>query len=144
MQSLMAAAMNPERVGRILMGDPNWNDGQYYGKSFPRMGMQHARWGGTGRGVLPGRLTHFPCREVGTITYRSGPEWAMRFGHHHAEPGVPPDFCPDFEVERYLDHQVREGGECESASLESGCPCHFRETRSALAMTPTPSCTSPR
>lgn len=25
------------------MGDPNWNNGRYYGKSFPRMGMQHAR-----------------------------------------------------------------------------------------------------
>lgn len=109
MQSLMAAAIYPERVGRvvsisacvrthpssiamryvqrrILMADPNWNNGRYYGKTFPRMGMQHAR-------------------EVGTITYRSGPEWAMRFGHKRAHPDSPPDFCPDFEIERYLEYQ---------------------------------------
>lgn len=28
---------------RILMSDPNWNNGNYYGKKFPVMGMQHAR-----------------------------------------------------------------------------------------------------
>ena len=29
---------------RILMSDPNWNNGRYYGKTFPRVGMQHARY----------------------------------------------------------------------------------------------------
>lgn len=29
---------------RILMSDPNWNNGHYYGKKFPAMGMQHARY----------------------------------------------------------------------------------------------------
>lgn len=29
---------------QILMGDPDWNEGQYYDVSFPRMGMQHARY----------------------------------------------------------------------------------------------------
>ena len=29
---------------RILMSDPNWNKGRYYGKQFPRIGMQHARY----------------------------------------------------------------------------------------------------
>jgi len=28
---------------RILMADPNWNNGRYYGNTYPRMGMQHAR-----------------------------------------------------------------------------------------------------
>lgn len=28
---------------RILMADPNWNNGWYYNNTFPRMGMQHAR-----------------------------------------------------------------------------------------------------
>lgn len=46
-------------------------------------------------------------REVGTITYRSGPEWAVRFGNKRREPENPPDFCPDFEIEKYLDRQVR-------------------------------------
>ena len=28
---------------RIIMSDPNWNKGCYYGKQFPGNGMQHAR-----------------------------------------------------------------------------------------------------
>ncbi|CAI8017693.1 Serine O-succinyltransferase [Geodia barretti] len=66
MQSIMAAALCPDRVNRvisisaclrthpssiamryvqrqILMGDPDWNEGNYYDISFPRMGMTHAR-----------------------------------------------------------------------------------------------------
>lgn len=93
---------------QILMGDPNWNEGQYYDISFPRMGMQHARY----REI---RLDHcilwvslvFPCwREVGTIAYRSGPEWAQRFGHRRRDKSSPPNFCQDFEIEYYLDKQV--------------------------------------
>ena len=45
-------------------------------------------------------------REVATIGYRSGPEWAGRFGHKRANPDAPPDFCPDFQIETYLDRQV--------------------------------------
>ena len=30
---------------QILMGDPDWKDGLYYDVSFPRMGMQRARYG---------------------------------------------------------------------------------------------------
>ena len=39
---------------RILMSDPNWNNGRYYGNTFPRVGMQHARYIGMtfGRGFL--------------------------------------------------------------------------------------------
>ena len=29
---------------RILMSDPNWLDGYYYGKAFPKVGMQNARY----------------------------------------------------------------------------------------------------
>ena len=28
---------------RILMSDPNWNNGRYYDRDFPYIGMQHAR-----------------------------------------------------------------------------------------------------
>eukprot|EP00455_Lapot_gusevi_P016061 TRINITY_DN1821_c0_g1_i3.p1 TRINITY_DN1821_c0_g1~~TRINITY_DN1821_c0_g1_i3.p1 ORF type:complete len:453 (+),score=91.74 TRINITY_DN1821_c0_g1_i3:59-1360(+) len=108
-QSLAAAALNPHRVKRVvsisaagrahplsiayrftqrrvLMADPDWNGGNYYGKKFPMIGMKHAR-------------------EIGTITYRSGPEWEDRFGRHRVNPHVTPTFCPDFEIESYLDHQ---------------------------------------
>ena len=45
---------------RIIMADPHWAGGRYYGKKFPVMGMKHAR-------------------EIATISYRSGPEWEQRF-----------------------------------------------------------------
>jgi homoserine O-acetyltransferase len=109
MQSLAAAAMFPERVARcisisacgrtypfsialryaqrrVLMADPNWNGGNYYGKVFPKAGMKHAR-------------------EIGTISYRSGPEWDQRFGRKRANPETMPNLCPDFLIETYLDHQ---------------------------------------
>ena len=53
-----------------------------------------------------------PCREVGTISYRSGPEWLERFGHRRADPDIPPDFCPDFLIETYLEKQVRQVHMC--------------------------------
>lgn len=107
MQSLMLAAIAPERVSRVvsisacsrahpqsialryvqrqvLMADPAWARGAYLGVSFPRTGMKLAR-------------------EIGTITYRSGPEWEERFGRQRAADA--PTFGPDFEVESYLEHQ---------------------------------------
>lgn len=74
MQSLAAAAMYPERVGRlvsisaaarshpysialrfaqrqVLMADPNWNRGFYYGGIYPHVGMKLAR-------------------QIATVTYR--------------------------------------------------------------------------
>ena len=48
------------------------------------------------------------CREVGTIAYRSGPEWEVRFGHKRRSASEPPDFCQDFEIEHYLHKQARE------------------------------------
>ncbi|KAG7096720.1 hypothetical protein E1B28_004133 [Marasmius oreades] len=116
MQSLAAGWLFPDRVGKIvsisgtarsspsaiamrfaqrsvLMADPNWNNGFYYDGLPPHTGMKLAR-------------------QIATITYRSGPEWDLRFGRSfrplpEAEPNAPhpPALCPDFLIETYLDHQ---------------------------------------
>jgi len=67
------------------MADPNWNRGFYYGKVPPHLGMKLAR-------------------QIATVTYRSGPEWELRFGRERADPSQPPALCPDFLIETYLDH----------------------------------------
>ncbi|MDE0886162.1 MAG: homoserine O-acetyltransferase [Myxococcota bacterium] len=108
MQSLMLAALAPERVARVasisaaacshpqsiamrfvqrqaVMADPDWNEGRYYGKSFPHRGLRVAR-------------------EMGTLTYRSGPEWMERFGRQRPRDCVP-RLHEDFQVERYLAYQ---------------------------------------
>ncbi len=108
MQSLLLAALAPERVGRIasisaavrsypqsialrfvqrqaVMLDPDWRGGHYYGVSFPHRGQKVAR-------------------EMGTISYRSGPEWLSRFGRARVAEGTP-GLGEDFEVEAYLAHQ---------------------------------------
>ncbi|KAF8076615.1 Alpha/Beta hydrolase protein [Lyophyllum atratum] len=117
MQSLAAAWLHPDRVGKIvsisgtarsspssvamryaqrsvLMADPNWNKGFYYDALPPHTGMKLAR-------------------QIATITYRSGPEWDQRFGRQfrprpesedHSTPRIPA-LCPDFLIETYLDHQ---------------------------------------
>ena len=134
MCSLRASVMYPDRVGRMvsisscanshptsiairylqrkcIMTDPNWNNGNcqgfrvdflficryrvdtiltikghYYGNSYPRMGMKLAR-------------------ELGTMTYRSGPEWDERFARKRIEPDTHPALCPTFMIESYLDYQ---------------------------------------
>lgn len=110
MQSLAAGVLFPSRVGRIatisgcarshpysiamrhtqrqvLMMDPNWNRGFYYGAGRvpPHVGMKLAR-------------------QIATVTYRSGPEWEQRFARRRADPRQPPALCPDFLIETYLDH----------------------------------------
>lgn len=70
---------------QVLMTDPNWNKGHYYGQLPPHTGMKLAR-------------------EIATITYRSGPEWEQRFGVERADPTKKPALCPDFLIETYLDH----------------------------------------
>lgn len=70
---------------QVLMTDPNWNKGHYYGNLPPHTGMKLAR-------------------EIATITYRSGPEWEQRFGVERADPSKQPALCPDFLIETYLDH----------------------------------------
>ena len=42
------------------------------------------------------------CRALATITYRSAPEWEGRFTERR-QPDQDPNFCPDFEVEHYLE-----------------------------------------
>lgn len=70
---------------QVLMSDPNWNRGFYYERIPPHIGMKLAR-------------------EIATVTYRSGPEWELRFGRNRADESKPVAFCPDFLVETYLDH----------------------------------------
>ncbi|KDE02697.1 homoserine O-acetyltransferase [Microbotryum lychnidis-dioicae p1A1 Lamole] len=116
MQSLAAAHLEPERVGKVvsisgtarsspssiamrhaqrsvLMADPNWKRGFYYDDLPPHTGMKLAR-------------------QIATITYRSGPEWEQRFGRRRRDisspsssSASPPVLCPDFLIETYLDHQ---------------------------------------
>lgn len=75
----------PLTLPAVLMMDPNWNRGFYYGGIPPHGGMKLAR-------------------EIATVTYRSGPEWEQRFGRRRADPSRPPALCPDFLIETYLDH----------------------------------------
>lgn len=109
MQSIAAAKLFPERVKRlisisacarshpysialrhtqrqVLMADPNWNKGFYYKGIPPHVGMKLAR-------------------EIATISYRSGPEWELRFGRKRSNENQSPALCPDFLIETYLDHQ---------------------------------------
>ncbi|KAJ2706287.1 homoserine O-acetyltransferase [Coemansia sp. IMI 203386] len=109
MQALCAAALHSERVGRTisisacarshpysialrfaqrqaLMSDPNFNRGFYYDGVLPHVGMKLAR-------------------SIATVTYRSGPEWELRFGRRRRAPDQPPMLCADFLIETYLDHQ---------------------------------------
>jgi homoserine O-acetyltransferase len=109
MMSCVAAALFPERVDRcvsisacgrsypfsiairytqrqVLMADPGWMGGFYYDRTFPYFGMRRAR-------------------EIGTISYRSGPEWELRFGRKRIDSVAAPSLGPDFLIESYLDHQ---------------------------------------
>lgn len=71
---------------QVLMSDPNWKRGFYYDSVPPHVGMKLSR-------------------EIATVSYRSGPEWEIRFGRERASPDESPALCPDFLVETYLDHQ---------------------------------------
>ena len=44
-------------------------------------------------------------REIGTITYRSGPEWDERFGRQRIKASDEPSLCPYFMIENYLEYQ---------------------------------------
>ena len=63
-----------------------FSPGHYYGKGYPRNGMKMAR-------------------ELGTMTYRSGPEWDERFGRKRIDANEDPALCPTFLIENYLDYQ---------------------------------------
>jgi homoserine O-acetyltransferase len=81
--SAMQIAFN--EVGRqAIMADPDFNHGNYYGKSVPARGLAVARM-------------------VGHITYMSDESMRQKFGRRlrdRDKPGF--DFSVDFEVESYL------------------------------------------
>ena len=99
----------------VLMADPNWNKGYYYGGLPPHTGMKLARRESFLMEVDAPILMRIV--EIATITYRSGPEWDQRFGRkmrpiptdeRPAPAHTPrvPALCPDFLIETYLDYQV--------------------------------------
>ena len=49
-------------------------------------------------------LVNASCREIATLTYRSGLEWARRFGRARL-PDEPPSLCHNFEIEQYIEYQ---------------------------------------
>ncbi len=75
-------------VGRkAIMTDPGWNEGNYDPLDPPRTGLTIAR-----------QLAH--------ITYLNHEAMERKFERHRAgEGGVGYGWAPEFEVERYLDHQ---------------------------------------
>ncbi|MCX8083695.1 MAG: homoserine O-acetyltransferase [Calditerrivibrio sp.] len=78
----MAIAFNT--IGRIaIMKDPNWNNGDYYGKSFPKDGLAIARM-------------------AGHITFMSDASFQKKFGRRYATLEGIYDFMGYFEVENYL------------------------------------------
>lgn len=98
------------------MADPNWKKGFYYDGLPPHTGMKLARR----RVLFYFCIVRYPDQiipEIATITYRSGPEWDLRFGRKlrpsselpvrnipESGPRIPA-LCPDFLIETYLDHQ---------------------------------------
>jgi homoserine acetyltransferase len=92
---------------RILMADPHWRGGEYYGREFPYLGLKHARCVVCVHGFVC--MTNFTrmltSREIATIGYRSGPEWSLRFGRRRVRPEAPHSFCPEYMIETYLDYQ---------------------------------------
>ncbi|MCA1979949.1 MAG: homoserine O-acetyltransferase [Calditerrivibrio sp.] len=78
----MAIAFNT--IGRqAIMKDPNWNNGDYYGKSFPKDGLAIARM-------------------AGHITFMSDASFQKKFGRKYATLEGIYDFFGYFEVENYL------------------------------------------
>jgi len=75
-------------VGRqAIMSDPNWNRGDYYGKTPPNTGLAIARM-------------------VGHITYLSETSMEQKFGRRlRQKEKYGYDFSIDFEVESYLHYQ---------------------------------------
>jgi homoserine O-acetyltransferase len=71
-------------VGRqSVMADPDWQSGDYYGKTAPAKGLAIARM-------------------IGHITYMSDASMAEKFGRKFRSQREPFKFSPDFEVEGYL------------------------------------------
>jgi homoserine O-acetyltransferase len=74
-------------VGRqAVMADPDWQNGNYYGKKTPAKGLAVARM-------------------IGHITYMSDTSMAEKFGRKTRPNKEDAKFSPDFEVEGYLRHR---------------------------------------
>jgi homoserine O-acetyltransferase len=74
-------------VGRqAIMADPNWNEGDYYGRDLPAKGLSVARM-------------------VGHITYMSDVSMSEKFGRKFKNIKQPFKFSPEFEVEGYLQYR---------------------------------------
>ncbi len=73
-------------VGRqAIMADPDWNNGNYYGKKIPSSGLAVARM-------------------IGHITYMSDISMEKKFGRNKNN-NIPSKFFADFEVEKYLHYR---------------------------------------
>lgn len=72
---------------QAIMSDPNWNNGDYYGKTPPAVGMTLSRM-------------------IGHITYMSEHSMEQKFGRKlQNKEKVGYDFSHDFEVESYLQYR---------------------------------------
>jgi len=82
---LSAQAIAFNEVGRAaIQSDPNWREGDYYGKSLPRRGLAIARM-------------------IGHITYLSDRSMHQKFGRRLQDKSAYGyDFRTDFQVESYL------------------------------------------
>ena len=96
-QSVIAIATNTRHTAQqialhevarqAIMGDPDWQGGDYYGKSIPARGLALARM-------------------IGHITYMSDKSMDEKFGRKLiAKERLGYDFSHDFEVENYLKYR---------------------------------------
>ncbi len=84
--SALAIAFN-EVARQAIMADPNWNNGDYYFKARPDLGLAVARM-------------------IGHITYLSDENMRLRFGRRLQDKSdFSFDFGADFQVESYLRYQ---------------------------------------
>lgn len=76
-----------EVARQAIMSDPDWQGGDYYGKSIPARGMAISRM-------------------IGHITYMSEKSMEEKFGRKlHSKEKLGYDFSHDFEVEKYLKYR---------------------------------------
>ncbi len=76
-----------DEVGRqAIMADPNWNNGEYYGKEIPARGLAVARM-------------------IGHITYMSDKSMEKKFGRNLRKKEYGYHFKQEFEVENYLQYR---------------------------------------
>lgn len=86
-ESLSAQALSFDIIARnIIMADPSWQNGHYYGKDIPQKGLSLARM-------------------IGHITYLSRESMESKFGRERRGNMQKNMFGTDFEIESYLNHQ---------------------------------------